>query len=207
MSAKTLQRICLRKCTARTKMKQLSGAILVLMAIQLQQANAQDLVLQDTTITTTTTFSANSITAGPNFTVASTGDAILSAATIAIIPQFFVVQGGKLQVVSGAPPVSVETEDPLIPDEFIVRQNYPNPFNPATQISYALPKAQKVEVVVYNVFGQEVRTLISEYQGPGNHSLVWDGTDNGGERASSGVYYYRVTAGKYKVTKKMILMK
>ncbi len=207
MFAKTLQRICLRKCTVRTKMKRLSGAILVLMAILLQQANAQDLVLQDTTITTTATFSANSITAGPNFTVTSTGDVILSAATIAIIPQFFVVQGGKLQVVSGAPPVSVETEDPLIPDEFIVRQNYPNPFNPATQISYALPKAQKVEVVVYNVFGQEVRTLISEYQGPGNHSLVWDGTDNAGERASSGVYYYRVTAGKYNVTKKMTLMK
>ena len=196
------QHICLKRF-----LNGLAGMILVFAAILIPEAKAQDLVLQDTTIITATTFSASSITAGPNFTIAGTGDVILSAETIAVIPQFFIVQGGKLQVVSGTPPVSVETEDPIIPDEFIVRQNYPNPFNPATQISYALPKAQKVEVVVYNVFGQEVRTLISEYQGPGNHSLVWDGTDNAGERASSGVYYYRVIAGKYNVTKKMTLMK
>lgn len=205
MSAKTIQRTRLKRFL-NAQMKRLPGVILVL-AIQIQQANAQDLILQDTTVTTTATFSANSITAGPNFTIASTGDVILSAKTIAIIPRFFIIKGGKLQVVSGATPVSVETEDLIIPDEFIVSQNYPNPFNPTTQISYALPKAEKVEIVVYNISGQEVRTLISEYLGPGYHSVVWDGTGNTGERASSGVYYYRVTAGKYNVTKKMTLMK
>ena len=109
-------------------------------------------------------------------------------------------------MVSQAISVNVKTEDPMIPDDFIVRQNYPNPFNPTTQISYALPKAAKVDIVVYNIYGQEVRTLLSEFQGSGYHAVVWDGTGNSGERASSGVYYYRVTAGKHHVTKKMTLL-
>ena len=188
MTAKTLQRTCLRQCFVRTKMKRLSGAILVLMAIQLQQANAQDLVLQDTTITTTTTFSANSITAGPNFTVTSTGDVILSAATIAIIPEFFVVQGGKLQLVSGAPPVSVETEDPIIPDEFIVHQNFPNPFNPETEIRFALTRVSHVLINIYNTLGQQIDTLIDTQYAAGFHSVRWDGKDRNGNPVSSGVY-------------------
>ena len=95
MSVKTIQCICLRLLFIRIKMNRLSGVILVLMTIQLQQAKAQDLILQDTTITTTTTFSANSIIAGPNFTIASTGDVILSAETIAVIRQGGGRKGGK----------------------------------------------------------------------------------------------------------------
>jgi hypothetical protein len=188
-------------------MKQLSGAILVLMAIQLQQANAQDLVLQDTTITTTTTFSSNSITAGPNFTIASTGDVILSAGTIAVIPQFFVVQGGKLQVVSGAPPVSVETEDPLIPDEFIVHQNFPNPFNPETEIRFALTKDSHVAINVYNTLGQQIGTLIDTQYAAGFHNVRWDGKDRNGNPVSSGIYLYQIQAGEFSQVRKMSLIR
>jgi flagellar hook assembly protein FlgD len=74
-------------------------------------------------------------------------------------------------------------------------------------MSYELPKAENVKIIVYNLFGQEVRILKSEYQGPGHHSVVWGGINNSGEKASSGVYYHKVTAGKYTVTKKMTLMK
>ena len=207
MSAKTLQRICLRKLFLRTKTKRLSGAILVVMAIQLQQANAQDLVLQDTTITTTTTFSANSITAGPNFTIASTGDVILSAETIAVIPQFFVVQGGKLQVVSGAPPVSVETEDPIIPDEFIVHQNFPNPFNPETEIRFALTKDSHVVISIYNMLGQQIGTLLDTQYVAGFHSVRWDGKDRNGIPVSSGVYLYQIHAGEFSQVRKMSLIR
>ncbi len=207
MSTKALRRTCLRQCFVRTKMKRLSGAILVLMAIPLQQANAQDLVLQDTTITTTTIFSANSITAGPNFTITSTGDVILSAATIAIVPQFFVVQGGKLQVVSGAPPVSVETEDPLIPDEFIVHQNFPNPFNPETEIRFALTKDSHVVINVYNTLGQQIATLTDSQYSTGFHSVHWDGKDGNGIRVSSGVYLYQIQAGEFSQVRKMSLIR
>ena len=100
MTDETLQHFGLRR-----RLKRFLGLILVFVAIHSQQGFAQALVLQDTTIATTATFSANSITVGSNFTVANTGDVILSAETIAIIPQFFIVRGGKLQVVSGATPV------------------------------------------------------------------------------------------------------
>jgi hypothetical protein len=165
------------------------------------------LVLQDTTITATAIFSANSITAGPNFTIASTGDVILSAETIAVIPQFFIVQGGKLQVVSGAPPVSVETEDPIIPDEFIVHQNFPNPFNPETEIRFALTKASHVELNIYNTLGQHIGTLIDTQYTAGFHSVRWDGKDRNGSPVSSGVYLYQIQAGEFSQVRKMSLIR
>ncbi len=207
MSVETLHRIWLKKRFLIAKMKCFSGAILVLMAIQLQQATAQDLVLQDTTITATAIFSANSITAGPNFTIASTGDVILSAETIAVIPQFFVVQGGKLQVVSGAPPVSVETEDPIIPDEFIVHQNFTNPFNPETEIRFALTKDSHVLINIYNTLGQQIGTLIDTPYVAGFHSVRWDGKDRNGSPVSSGVYLYQIQAGEFSQARKMSLIR
>ncbi len=199
--------ICLKRLLI-VLIKRLSCMILVFPALLIQEVKAQDLVLQDTTISTTATFSAsNSIIAGPNFTIASTGDVTLDAATVALKPRFFIIKGGKLQVVSQVIAVNIKTEDPVIPDEFVVHQNFPNPFNPTTQIGYTLPNAEKVEIVVYNIFGQIVKTLISQNQGPGYHSVVWDGTSKTGERVSSGVYYYKVTAGKHTAVKKLALLK
>jgi hypothetical protein len=103
--------------------------------------------------------------------------------------------------------VTSEGEEPTVPGDYTVQQNYPNPFNPSTQISYTLQKADKVEIVVYNIHGQKVKTLVSAYQSPGNKSVVWDGTDDSGNRLSSGIYVYKVTAGEHSVTKKMTLAK
>ncbi len=206
MSTKIIQHACIKRFLT-AKMKRLPGVILAVMAIPLQQANTQDLVLHDTTITTTTTFSANSITAGPNFTITSTGDVILSAETIAVIPQFFVVQGGKLQIVSGAPPVSVETEDPIIPDEFIVHQNFPNPFNPETEIRFALTRDSHVVINIYNTLGQQIGTLIDTQYAAGFHSVRWDGKDRNGRPVASGVYLYQIQAGEFSQVRKMSLLR
>ncbi len=101
----------------------------------------------------------------------------------------------------------VKNLNQLIPNKFEVYQNYPNPFNPTTLISYALPKASNVKVVIYDMLGREVKTLVDNYQTPGNHQIVWNGDNNYGEKVASGAYIYRVVAGNYIATKKMVLLK
>ena len=85
--------------------------------------------------------------------------------------------------------------------------NYPNPFNPETTISFTTQKDNLVTLDVYNVKGQKVKTLINEHRTAGQHSVVWNGTDDNNRKVSSGVYFYRMRNGKFSSTKKMILMK
>jgi hypothetical protein len=94
-----------------------------------------------------------------------------------------------------------------LPTEYALEQNYPNPFNPSTNIAFALPKAGKVEVSVYNVLGQEVNTLVSEELAAGEHTIVWDGRNSSGNAVSSGIYFYRIVAGDFSQTKKMLMLK
>ena len=94
------------------------------------------------------------------------------------------------------------------PTEFALAHNYPNPFNPATTIQYALPQAADVELTVYNVVGQVVRTLVAEHQGAGRYTVEWDATDDGGHSVSAGLYLYRLQAGgEFAQVKKMLLLK
>ncbi|PKN79592.1 MAG: hypothetical protein CVU48_04890 [Candidatus Cloacimonetes bacterium HGW-Cloacimonetes-1] len=88
-----------------------------------------------------------------------------------------------------------------------LNNNYPNPFNPETTISYSVKEASPVTIEIYNVKGQVVRTLVSETKASGNHTTVWNGKDNNGRNVTSGVYFYKMNAGKYSSTRKMILMK
>ncbi len=85
--------------------------------------------------------------------------------------------------------------------------NYPNPFNPVTTIKYNVAVNANVTVEVYNLRGQKVITLVNSTQKPGEHSVVWDGTDDNGKTVGSGIYLYKIKNGKYTSTKKMILMK
>ncbi|MDZ4182545.1 MAG: choice-of-anchor J domain-containing protein, partial [Candidatus Cloacimonadaceae bacterium] len=94
---------------------------------------------------------------------------------------------------------------PLVKPELL--QNYPNPFNPSTSIEYSLIEPALVTISIFNVKGQHIRTLLNEIRGAGKHSVVWDGVDERRNRVSSGIYYYRMQAGKYSSTRKMILMK
>ena len=84
---------------------------------------------------------------------------------------------------------------------------YPNPFNPSTTISFGLEQAERVNIVIYNLRGQPVKSFDLDYGNAGNYSIVWDGRDNANQALSSGIYYYRMTAGKYSGIKKLILSK
>ena len=79
------------------------------------------------------------------------------------------------------------------PAEFALSQNYPNPFNPSTAIRYQLAKPGRVEVVLYNVRGVRVATLLDRSQAEGYYSLRWSGADDRGRALASGVYFYRIT--------------
>jgi hypothetical protein len=93
------------------------------------------------------------------------------------------------------------------PTAFQLYQNYPNPFNPDTQIRYDLPVAGHVTLVVYNVLGQRVRTLVEGPQDVGRKSVIWDGHDDSGGEAASGIYFYKLKAEGFQKTMKMVLVK
>jgi hypothetical protein len=94
-----------------------------------------------------------------------------------------------------------------VPARFALQQSYPNPFNPSATISYSLEKPVSVRLVVYNLLGQRVKALVGTHQQAGNHIAVWDGTDYSGRRVASGIYFYRLEAGSFTATKKMVMIK
>ena len=95
----------------------------------------------------------------------------------------------------------------VIPEKFSLEQNYPNPFNPTTTIRFALPEASFVILKIYNMLGQEVKTLVNGEKNAGTYSVQWRGDNDFGHKVSSGTYIYRVIAGQNIFVKKMILLK
>ena len=98
-------------------------------------------------------------------------------------------------------------ETPLVPEQFALHYNYPNPFNPSTTIQFDLPKATHVELVVYNILGQRVATLVDRYYPAGWHSVTWDGRTSSGKEVASGIYLYRIETEYDAASKKMVLVK
>jgi hypothetical protein len=97
-----------------------------------------------------------------------------------------------------------------IPTRYELTQNCPNPFNPTTSIQYSVVSDQShphVTLKIYNVLGQEVRTLVNEPQDSGYYTITWDGKDSYGSEVSSGVYFYRLAGGQFSETKRMLLVK
>ena len=98
------------------------------------------------------------------------------------------------------------------PDPLIARTelkgNYPNPFNPETTINFStLSDNINTEIVVFNIKGQKVSTLLNEQISVGNHAITWQGTDDQGNKVTSGIYFYQMISGDYSSIQKMILMK
>lgn len=87
--------------------------------------------------------------------------------------------------------------------------NFPNPFNPETTINYRLAgnTDQETKLVIYNTIGQEIRTLVQKIQPAGEYVVHWDGTDNLGQKVSSGIYMYHLTSGDFSQTRRMMLLK
>jgi hypothetical protein len=96
---------------------------------------------------------------------------------------------------------------PIPVPRFALYQNAPNPFNPSTTLPYAIPASMPVELAVYNVAGQRIRTLVNDVRPPGPHSEVWDGRDDRGQTVAAGVYFARLSAGGEVDTKRMVFVK
>ena len=96
---------------------------------------------------------------------------------------------------------------PQVPEDYFLGQNYPNPFNPGTQISFELPVGSHVTLTVYNILGQKVTTLVDKEMSDGRYVADWDGASDGGRLVSSGVYLYKLEAGDFIKTRKMLLLK
>jgi len=114
--------------------------------------------------------------------------------------------------------VKLPTPDPGILDDisdnysqvvkgYNLLQNYPNPFNPSTRIQYQVMNSSNVVIKIYDILGNEVKTLINESKPSGSYSVTWDGDNNFGRKVSSGVYFYRMEAGAYVKTMKLMLLK
>jgi len=85
--------------------------------------------------------------------------------------------------------------------------NFPNPFNPETKIVFDLPESGQVKLVIYNIKGQKVKTLLNCYMSPGRSEMLWNSKDDNGKRVSSGVYFYRLQTPSKTLIKKMLLLK
>lgn len=96
----------------------------------------------------------------------------------------------------------IESKTSKIPAAYVLSQNYPNPFNPTTKIQFDLPKSGNVKIIVYDELGREVKQLVNNDYAAGQHSVSFDAS-----RLASGVYLYRLTAGNFVQTRKMMLMK
>ena len=100
--------------------------------------------------------------------------------------------------------VSAVDEERTSPSAFSLKQNYPNPFNPSTVVSFQLPVSSFVTLKVYTILGQEVSTLVNQEMKPGSYEVTWNVPQGG---MSSGLYFYKLTAGKFSQVKKMLLAK
>ncbi|MCK6542408.1 T9SS type A sorting domain-containing protein [bacterium] len=95
----------------------------------------------------------------------------------------------------------------VVPNKYELEQNYPNPFNPSTMIRYSVKNEGRVVIKVYNMLGQEVRTLVNEHKPAGRFNVSWDGRNNAGQTVSTGVYIYRMQAGSVIQNRKMLFVK
>jgi len=108
---------------------------------------------------------------------------------------------------------SVEDDvNTVMPTDFSLEQNYPNPFNPTTTIQFSLPVSADVKLVVYNMLGEAVATLLNEQRSAGTHNIIWNSSNTNGVKLSSGIYFYKLNAtgmnGKeFRNIRKMVLLK
>jgi flagellar hook assembly protein FlgD len=94
-----------------------------------------------------------------------------------------------------------------IPTAFALQPNYPNPFNPSTTINYGLPQQVEVKLMIYDMLGQHVRTLVNQTQQAGRYAITWNGRNEQGQPVASGVFIYRLQAGSFTQVRRMALVR
>jgi hypothetical protein len=107
----------------------------------------------------------------------------------------------------GALEVQLSIIDETLPITYNLQNAYPNPFNPVTTLRYDLPEDALVNITIYDMMGRIVSNLVSSQQNAGYNSIQWDATNNTGQPVSAGLYLYTIQAGKFRQTKKMVLLK
>jgi hypothetical protein len=156
---------------------------------------------------------ARSTNNGANFTMVNEGlpnPAPVSAMAVSDLDTMGTAFVGLYQnIIDGAkifkrsiPSVGVSTISSEVPNGFSLSQNYPNPFNPVTKIKFALPKSSNVKIVIYNSLGKEIQTIVNKYLNAGTYEADWNAAS-----FSSGAYFYTITAGEFRDTRKMLLVK
>jgi len=100
----------------------------------------------------------------------------------------------------------VDDSDGMI-NKYALYPNYPNPFNPETKIHFQLANNSDVQLVIYDILGRKIRTLVSNYLDVGNHVVTWDGLNEDGANVASGMYVYRIEAGDFIDYRKMLLVR
>ena len=108
---------------------------------------------------------------------------------------------------AGMPTTDVEEAVNSLPTEFSLSQNFPNPFNPTTSIVFSLAKTGHVKISIYNMLGQKIQDLVNQKVIAGTHEVAWNGKDQSGKAASSGIYFYRMETDSHIAMKKMTLIK
>lgn len=103
--------------------------------------------------------------------------------------------------------LGTDDEGTNTPSDFQLHQNYPNPFNPNTTIEFSIPRDEHVQIVIFNIIGERVITLMSDYLAAGHHQVSWNGIDLYGRSVASGIYLYSLEAGSGVWTRKMTLLK
>ena len=102
---------------------------------------------------------------------------------------------------------STSLSEEITPSEYVLNDNYPNPFNPITRFSYSLPKNTEVKITIHDINGRIVRTLLNETQDVGNKLITWNARNETGVPVATGIYFYKIEAGDFRQTKKMVLLK
>jgi hypothetical protein len=123
-------------------------------------------------------------------------------------------ESGKDHILEGSGEITVPSSErfvlnrkAVIPISFALHQNFPNPFNPTTTLRYDLPSEALITLSIYDMLGREITQLVNTTQEAGFKSVRWDGKDSMGRAVSAGVYLYRIEAGEFVQTKKMVLLK
>ena len=141
-----------------------------------------------------------------------TGESLFASQDV--VSSYWVYRGiGEIQYEGGGnaqlSAFSVQTGDEAwhVPETSILYQNYPNPFNPVTTVKFEIPTKGHVSLVIYDVAGHLVRTVVNEERDAGRHKTAWDGKNSTGAAVASGIYFYRLVAGDFVQTKKMVLLR
>jgi len=121
---------------------------------------------------------------------------------VAILDDFQILDTDAVSAITNESNATIK-----LPEKFSLHHNYPNPFNPETIISYDLPRSVNVSLIIYNTLGQEIITLVKEYQAAGRKIVKWNGKNRFGKIVPSGIYFYKLYADNFNSVKKMILQR